>query len=121
MECIFREAQSLMLLDGATIADAVELARSRLADMVLIDTRNLSDAIEMAKTLATQSPDLPIVALMDSATANEVRSALNVGVRGCIFKRVQRKEFVRIFESIGQGMSYVPPELGAAMLRQEKS
>jgi two-component system, NarL family, nitrate/nitrite response regulator NarL len=121
MACAFREAQSLILLDGATVADAAELARSRLADMVLIDTRNLGDAIEMAKTLASQSPDLPIVAVMDSATANDVRSAFDVGVRGCIFKRLQAKEFVRILQSIGQGASYAPPELGAALLRQEKS
>src|SRR5262245_49556623 len=39
-------------------------------------------------------------------------------MRGCILKRVEGRELVRILESIGQGNSYVPPELAAGLLRQ---
>jgi two-component system nitrate/nitrite response regulator NarL len=120
MQRAFRETQSLVLLDGTTLADVVELAKSRLADMAVIDTTNLGQTIEMAKCLAPCCPDMSIVAVMDTAAANEVRSAFAAGIRGCIFKRVGGTEFVRILESIGQGGFYVPPELGAGLLRQDK-
>jgi two-component system, NarL family, nitrate/nitrite response regulator NarL len=116
----FHETQSLLLLDGTTMADAVELAKSQLADMAVIDTTNLGQTIEMAKCLAPWCPDMSIVAVMDTAAANEVKSAFAAGIRGCIFKRVDGTEFVRILESIGHGGFYVPPELGAGLLRQEK-
>ena len=121
VQCAFRQAQSVILLDGTTIADAVELAKSRLADMVVVDTTKRGDAIEMAKRLVPCCPDMPIVAVTDAATANEVRSAFNAGMRGCIFKRVRGTEFVRILKSIGQGGFYVPPELGVELLRQDKN
>ena len=121
MQRAFRETQSLILLDGTTLADAVELAKSRLADMAVIDTTNLGQSIEMAKCLAPCCPDMPIVAVMDAGTAIEVRSAFAAGIRGCIFKRVAGTEFIRILENIGQGGFYVPPELGAGLLRQDKN
>ena len=91
-----------------------------LADMAVIDTTNLGQTIEMAKCLAPWCPDMSIVAVMDTAATNEVRSAFAAGIRGCIFKRVDGTEFVRILESIGHGGFYVPPELGAGLLRQDK-
>jgi two-component system, NarL family, nitrate/nitrite response regulator NarL len=121
VQCAFRQSQSVMLLDATTMADAVELAKSRLADMVLIDTATLAEAVEMAKCLTAWCPDMPIVAVMEAATANEVKSAFAAGIRGCILKRLQSTEFVRILESIGQGGVYVPPQFGAGLLRQDKS
>jgi DNA-binding NarL/FixJ family response regulator len=55
---------------------------------------------------------------MASATPNDVRSAFEIGIRGCIYKREEGSELVRILESIAQGRLYVPPELGAGLLRQ---
>jgi DNA-binding NarL/FixJ family response regulator len=121
VQCAFRAAQAVILLDATTIANAVELAKSRLADMVVIDTTTLEDTIEMAKRLATCCPDMPIVAVTNAATANAVRSAFDAGMRGCIFKHVRGAEFVRILKSIRQGASYVPPELGAELLRLQKN
>ena len=121
MQRAFRETQSLVLLDGTTLADAIELAKSRLADMVLFDATDMGRTIEIAKGLTPSCPDMPIVAVMDAATANEVRSAFAAGIRGCIFKRVHGREFIRILRSISQGGSYVPPELGAELLRQDKN
>jgi two-component system, NarL family, nitrate/nitrite response regulator NarL len=118
MQLAFRRAQSLALLDGTTIADAVQLVKSRLADVVLIDANYLGDTIEKAKILVNCCPEIPLVALMASATPDEVQSAFEAGIRGCIFKREEASEFVRILESIGQGNLYVPPELGAVVLRQ---
>ncbi len=89
------------------MVDAVELAKSQLADMAVIDTTNLGQTIEMAKCLAPWCPDMSIVAVMDTAAGNEVRSAFAAGNSRMYFKRVDGTEFVRILESIGQvGSTY---------------
>ena len=121
VQVAFQQAQSVILLDATTIADAVELAKSRLADMVVIDVVSLSEAIKMAKCLMSWCPDMPIVAATEAATTNEVKSAFEAGIRGCVLKRTQGREFIHILQSIGRGGSYVPPELGAGLLRQHKN
>jgi two-component system, NarL family, nitrate/nitrite response regulator NarL len=114
----FRRTQSLTILDATTITDAVQLAKSRLADMVVIDATSLRHAIEMARPVATYSPEMPIVAMIGSATSDEVRSAFASGIRGCILKRVEARELVRILENIFRGGLYVPAELREALFRQ---
>ena len=118
IEVAFRAAGSLVLLGGTTITAAIALAQSRMADMAVIDASSFRDMMEMAKALALSCPQTPVVAVFESVTADEVWTAFEAGIRGCIRKGVECDEFVRILASIGQGALYLPPEFGAAMLRQ---
>lgn len=118
IEVVFRATPSLLLLGGTSINDAIALAQSRLADMALIDANSFRDIIEMARVLALSCPQLPIVAVSEAATADEVASAFEAGIRGCICKGVEGGDLVRILASIGQGALYLPPEFGAGLLRQ---
>jgi two-component system nitrate/nitrite response regulator NarL len=74
--------------------------------------------MQMAKALALSCPELPIVAVSEAATADEVATAFEAGIRGCVLKGVEGDEFVRILASIGQGALYLPPEFGAGLLRR---
>jgi len=114
----FRRTQSLTLLDATTITDAVELAKSRLADMVVIDATSLRHAIAIARSMAKSSPEMPIVAIIGSATPDEVGSAFASGIRGCILKRIEARELVRILENIARGGLYLPAELREALFLQ---
>jgi len=114
----FRATRSQILLDGTSTSEAMALAKSGLADLVVIDARNLRQTADMARALVSCSPEMPIVALSTGATAEEVRALFEIGVRGCIRKAVAGDELVRILASIAQGTLYVPPELGAGVLRQ---
>jgi two-component system, NarL family, nitrate/nitrite response regulator NarL len=118
IEVAFRASPSLVLLGGTTINDAIALARSRGADMAVIDASNSGDLVEMAKALALSCPQLPIVAVSEAATAEDVGTALEAGIRGYIRKGVAGDEFVRILISIGEGVLYLPLEFGAVTLRQ---
>src|SRR5215470_1602336 len=117
MQMSLRESQCLVLLAERTINDAVALAEARLADMTIIDAC-CREKMEMAKALALRCPQMPIVVVSETATADEVGPMVAAGIRGYILKRVTGSEFVRILASIAQGGSYVPPELGAGLLRQ---
>jgi two-component system, NarL family, nitrate/nitrite response regulator NarL len=118
IESAFCATRSLVLLDGTGLTEAMALAKSSLADLVVIDASNLREALDMAAALAPSSPQVPIVTVSDRATPEDVRSLFDVGVRGCILKGVEGGDFVRILESVGHGTLYLPPELGAGVLRQ---
>ena len=72
MRWAFRQAQSLVLLDGITMADAIEAAKRQLADLVLIDANNLTKAIEKAKVVISCAADVPLVALTATASTEEL-------------------------------------------------
>jgi two-component system, NarL family, nitrate/nitrite response regulator NarL len=118
IEVALRGTSSLLLLTRTCIGDAIVLAQARLADMAVIDADGCRDAIAMAQALALTCPHIPIVAVSEAATADNVRMALEAGIRGYILKGVEAGEFVRILTSIAQGALYLPPELGAGLLRQ---
>jgi len=118
IEVALRATQSLLLLTATSIGDAIVLAQARLAEMAVIDADSCRDAIAMAQALVLTCPHLPIVAVVETATADDVRRALQAGIRGYILKGVEVGEFVRILMSIAQGAFYLPPALGAGLLRQ---
>ena len=84
MQLAFGEAGSLILLEGATIADAARLVTARLADIVVIEANSIPQAVAMAMTLAPCPATVPIVAVSASARVEEVQYALDAGMRGCV-------------------------------------
>jgi DNA-binding NarL/FixJ family response regulator len=118
IELAFRATPSLLLLAGTSIGDAIGLAQAQLADMAIVDANTFLNAIAMAKALTLHCPQTPIVAVAEAGTTDELRAALEAGVRGCILKGVEAGEFVRILTSIAQGALYLPPGLGAGLLPQ---
>lgn len=117
MQQALRQTKSLILLDATTIAEVIELAKSRLADLVVIEANSISSALQSLKTLKGVCPELPAVTVSDLATATEVQTAFEAGARACVLKRVQTCEFFRVLESIHLGGFYVPPELGVRLFR----
>ena len=113
MQQAVRQTKSLILLDATTIAEAIELAKSRL-DIVVIEANSIGSAVQSLKTLEVVCPELPAVTVSDSATATEVQTAFEAGARACV---LQTGEFFRVLESIHLGGFYVPPELGVRLFR----
>jgi len=114
MQQAVRQTKSLILLDATTIAEAIELAKSCLADLVVIEANSIGSAMQSLKTLKGVCPELPAVTVSDSATATEVQTAFEAGARACV---LQTGEFFRVLESIHLGGFYVPPELGVGLFR----
>jgi len=118
MQLAFREVGSLILVECDTIADAALMANSGLADMLVIEANSIREAVEMARMFGPCPPELPIVAVSESASDDEIRHAFDAGFRGCVLKRVDGAEFVRILESVNRGSYYIPPEVGGGLIRQ---
>ena len=60
MQLAFGEAGSLILLEGATIADAAQPVKSRLADIIVIEANSIPQAVAMANALASCPATVPI-------------------------------------------------------------
>jgi two-component system, NarL family, nitrate/nitrite response regulator NarL len=110
-----RGARSLLLVETTTtVSDAIALATSRLVDLVVIEATSLQQAIKMTQAVqAARVSEIPVVAVTGTASANDVKSALDAGFRGCVLKRVEVSELLGILENIGQGSLYLPPEFAA--------
>jgi two-component system, NarL family, nitrate/nitrite response regulator NarL len=86
---------------------------------VVIEATSLQQAIKMAQAVqAARVSEIPVVAVTGTASANDVKSALDAGFRGCVLKRVEVSELLGILESIGQGSLYLPPEFAGGKSRQ---
>src|SRR5262245_25777418 len=92
IQSAIRASRSQILLDGSSIAEAMALVKSGLADLVVIDARKLREAADMAHALLCCSPEMAIVAMSAGATAEEVRALFQVGVRGFIRKAIEGGE-----------------------------
>jgi DNA-binding NarL/FixJ family response regulator len=120
MQQALRLIGGLVLLEATTIAEAVQLARSRLADIVVIESNAIQAVLQSVRPLLNACPEVCIVTVSESVTGKEVQSAFEIGIRGCVLKQLQATDFVRVFESIQRGGFYVPPGLGAGLFRQNQ-
>jgi DNA-binding NarL/FixJ family response regulator len=65
----------------------------------------------MAGVLAACASEIPIVAVTEPETVDEVKAAFEVGIRGFIFKQTERGELVSVLQTVGTGGLYLPVEL----------
>ena len=109
-----RTAHNMVLLEGGRAADAIAIAKERLADIVLIDLHDLTGgSIDMALSLARDYPEVRIVVLSDSERAIDATNALEAGISGYVHKTVQGAELLEIIRGIHEGRKYIAPQLPA--------
>jgi len=107
--------------EGATAADALQLARDARPEMLLIDLSMPGGGLSVLANIKRESPALKIVVLTASEAQEDVTGALNAGVEGYVLKGVGSKALAEILRSVWAGETYVPPVLAARMLASLKS
>lgn len=101
---------------GGTMAEAVQLARDLLPDIILLDIDMPGGGLEAARTIAEEFPVIRIVVLTSSEEDDHLIRALKIGARAYILKGVAARELLRILRAVWAGESYVPPMLAASLL-----
>jgi DNA-binding NarL/FixJ family response regulator len=102
-------SQNLELDEAGSCAEAAELARNRVYDLVLLDL-NLpdTDSLETLLTFRSLAPSAPVVVLSGAGNSQLVRSAIESGAMGFIPKRASRSEMVAALKKILSGGIYLP-------------
>jgi DNA-binding NarL/FixJ family response regulator len=101
---------------GASIWDAMEIARDRQPDVIVFDTGTLDRSMGAVESILQQFPHIAILVFADKADEEQVYVALKRGVRGYLLKGTSSAELVQTVRALSQGQSFISPNLAAKLL-----
>src|SRR5262245_45092718 len=106
--------------EASTGAQAIELYRQHLPDLVLMDVR-LPDfsGIEATVTLRGEFPEARIIMISTFDSDEDVYRAFQAGARGYLLKSVLGEELARAIQSAHAGQRHIPPEIGRPLSARE--
>lgn len=110
------EADIEVVGQGGSAAQAVQLARDLLPEIILLDIDMPGGGLEAARVISNDFPVTSIVILTASEQDDHLLSALKIGARAFILKGVAARELLRVLRAVAAGESYVPPALAASLL-----
>jgi two-component system NarL family response regulator len=101
-----------VIAEASTGAQAIELYRQHLPDVVLMDLR-LPDfsGIEATATLREEFPDARVVIISTFDSDEDVYRAFQAGARGYLLKNVLGGELARAIQTVNAGDKFIPPEI----------
>jgi two-component system nitrate/nitrite response regulator NarL len=102
--------------EGSSAADAIELAKQALPDVLLLDMNMPGSGHTAVERIAALCPAVKIIMLTVQEDYESVTSALRLGARGYVLKGVGGSELVAIIRSVHDGGSYISPSLAAKVL-----
>jgi DNA-binding NarL/FixJ family response regulator len=103
---------------GSTAAEAVNIVRRLLPDVLVLDLKLPDDSVEAASTIVREHPGVRIIILTASDCNSDVAAMLQLGVHGYLLKECTGQEIVRAVQRVYAGEFYVTPSLAARLLTE---
>ena len=102
----------MVVAEASTGAQAIELYRQHLPDVVLMDLR-LPDfsGIEATAALRKEFPDAKILIISTFDSDEDVYRSFQAGAQGYLLKNVLGEELARAIQTVNAGERYIPPEI----------
>jgi DNA-binding NarL/FixJ family response regulator len=105
-----------VVAEAANGAQAVELHREHRPDITLMDMRMPgTSGLEAINAIRLALPDARIIALSTYGGDEDIRRALNSGVRAYLTKDVLHDELIRAIHAVHAGETYLPASVKAAL------
>ncbi len=111
-----REDGFEVVAEGASAAEAIQIAESVLPDLIFLDINMPGDGIEAARAISRICPAVRIVMLTAHDGEQHVIDALRSGASGYLLKGVSSEELLSTARAVHRGESYVSPGLAAKLL-----
>lgn len=102
---------------GESAAAARDLTRQLEPDILLLDLDMPGGGLSVIAEIIAASPRTRVVVLTASDDEDDALAAFRGGVSGYILKGVPARELIAILHKIQDGQGYVPPSLGAILLK----
>jgi len=97
--------------EGASAAEAVQLAKELAPDLILLDVSMPGNGVEAAREILGM-PNSPRVAMLTVSEAdNDVMSALEAGAVGYLPKGIRAPDLITAVRAMKDGRNVVPPDL----------
>ncbi len=105
--------------EAANGREAVELARALRPDIVLMDlTMPEVDGLTATRILATELPEVKVVALTASDDEADLFEAIKSGAYGYLLKNLEAEEFFLALEAVHNGIPVFTPRLARRVLQE---
>ena len=102
--------------EGASGAEAIQIAETMLPDLIFLDINMPGDGVHAARAISRTCPAVRIVMLTAHDGEQHVVNALRCGASGYVIKGVSSEELIKTAQSIHEGEAYVSPGLAAKLL-----
>ncbi len=105
-----------VVAEAANGAQAVELHRQHRPDITLMDMRMPgTSGMEAVVAIRAEYPLARIIALSTYGGDEDIRRALDAGVRAYLTKDVLHDEMIRAIHMVHAGETYLPPSVRASL------
>jgi len=102
--------------EGASAAEAVELAKACEPDLILLDISMPGDGIEAARAICDLPSPPQVVMLTVSEDDDDVTRALDAGAVGYLLKGIKAPELIAAVKSVRTDGSFISPNLALRLL-----
>ena len=102
--------------EGASAAEAVQLARELSLDLILLDVSMPGNGIEAAREILRMPVPPKVAMLTVSEDDNDVTGALEAGAVGYLPKGIRAPDLIAAVRSLRDGRSVVSPDLALRVL-----
>ena len=107
--------------EGASGAEAIQIAETLLPDIIFLDINMPGDGVHAAKAISRTCPAVRIIMLTAHDGEQYVVDALRGGASGYVIKGVSSEELIKTAQSVHEGEAYVSPGLAAKLLGRRAS
>lgn len=116
---IGREPDLVLVGEGGTAAEAVELFRTHRPDVGVIDLGLPDgDGVAAARRILAEFPAARLILLSSFAGEEPVYQALQAGAKAFLFKDAARDELVAAVRAVAAGRTYLPAGPAARLARR---
>ncbi len=108
-----------VVAEAGTVAEALEMARKFMPELVIMDVR-LPDGsgIEACRDIRAEFPQTRVVMLTSYPDEEAVFSAIVAGASGYLLKQVRARDLVAALDAVGRGESLLDPAVTEKVLER---
>lgn len=111
VQALSAEDDFVVIGEGGSAAEAVELVRNLRPNILLLDSRMGDSGIDRVSEILSVHPDIRVVMVTASEDESDVARALDAGVSGYVLKGTTATAMRDIVRSVMAGENYFTPEL----------
>ncbi len=111
-----RDAGIVVVGEGGTAKDALDLADEHLPHVMLLDVNMPGDGLAALERISAKYPAIAVIMLTVKEDTATVSTALKLGARGYVLKGIGGAEIAKIIRAIHNGDPYITPTLAARLL-----
>jgi len=116
---INRQSNMQVVAQARNGREAVEAFFSQRPDIAILDLRMpLMDGVEAITSICKKHPEARLIIVTIYQSEEDIYRALRAGAQGIILKDAPAEEIIDCIHAVGDGKTWIPPEVGAQLARR---